>query len=182
MNARLQTIRTGRTSALFALLAIAAGYSATPAAAHTEQYYTSHMCKATDRNGVHHSSIRFESGLAVNRHNTGTLFLRCPVPYRRNTGNLSVIRVRLQARDQSSVKSVVLRICEVSEDGSTVSCPISAQARSGVGFDAGSVVLSAALTPSANTRWVFLDLEIPDRDSQTGLSSVVGYRVCRGSC
>jgi hypothetical protein len=80
----LKAITCSLASAL-AFLAVASIYGAAPAAAHTEEYYTSHMCQATDQNGIHTSQIRFEAGLAVNRHNSNTYFLRCPVPYVRKT-------------------------------------------------------------------------------------------------
>jgi hypothetical protein len=155
MRNRHRAIGTRRIVTATALLAIASIYGAAPAAAHTEEYYTSHMCQATDQNGKHTSDIRFDSGLAVNRHDSATRYLKCPVPYVRKTGNLSAIRVRLRALDQSSVKGILLRICEVNDADDSVVCPIASQVQSGIGFDGGMIVLEAAFTPTAATRWIF---------------------------
>jgi hypothetical protein len=118
----------------------------------------------------------------VNWHESNTYLLKCPVPYIRNTNNLSEVRVRLRAVDRHSQKGVLLRICETRDNDGSANCPIAAQDQSGIAFDGGLVVVEAVFVPSVDTRWLSLDIHIPDRDTQTGLSSVIGYRVCRGNC
>jgi hypothetical protein len=46
----------------------------------------------------------------------------------------------------------------------------------------GFVNLQVQFTPQAATRWLYLEIAIPDQDTQSGRSFVSGYRVCRGAC
>ena len=179
IRASFASVGVRRIVAATAFAAMPSIFGAMPAAAHTEEYYTPQLCQATDLNGIPSSQIRFLA-TAVNWHDSNTYYLKCPVPYVRNTNNLSVVRVRLRAIDRHSQKSVVLRICETRDSDGVVTC--AAQGQSGIAFDGGLTVVEAVFTPSAATRWLSLDIFVPDRDSQTGLSSVIGYRVCRGSC
>jgi hypothetical protein len=79
----------------------------------------------------------------------------------------------------SSGEQILMRICEIRDSDGNVSCPASAV--SGIAFNGGLVTIETALNPNTQTRWLYLDIRIPDRTA-LGASAVIGYRVCRGAC
>lgn len=169
---------------LICTLAVVSITSATHVGAHPEAYYSAHICQPVDRYGVPTKGISYIYGGAYNMDEDTTLWLVCPVPYVRDTNDLSTVRVRLRAEDRHSQQGVRLHICETHDDASPSSgvCPIEAQAHSGNAFALGSVLVEAAFNPGPETRWIFLNIEVPDMDTQTGKSGIIGYRVCRGNC
>ena len=173
---------------MLAFCALAVFTYALAAAAHTTGYFPASACKTTlgPVNGQISHAFRFQHGWAVNHHNDDNRFLECPIPYQRNTNDLSDIAVRVMVNDRHGGKSIKAEVCESKSFSPSnppnpalqLSCGTTVS--SGTGFK-GFTVLSPKLSISAETRWLLLIVEIPDAGT-TGKSAVQGYRVCRGNC
>lgn len=139
------------------------------------------MCIGTDENGEPWPATRFAHGIAENFSDDHTRHLYCPVPYVREANPARII-VRMSGFDNTNDGALKLRLCEKPLDvfvEEPASCHDDASTGNG---SMGFYTLETDFFPTADTRWVYLHIEIPDSDAQTGRSYVSGYRVCRGSC
>ena len=152
-----------------------------PALAQDNVYYHASMCIGVDEFGEPWSAIRFADGVASNFSDGNTRYLVCPVPYVRDLENPAVI-VRVSGLDNTDDGRLRVQLCEKPLDTVALepaTCHDSASTSNGsIGF----TTLEASFIPDSSTRWVYLRIEIPDSDAQSGRSYVSGYRVCRGSC
>lgn len=161
-------------------------------------YYSAAMCKparSTTSNGQ--TDLRFEYADAINsdsgplkggwynfdKSNKETLI--CPVPFNRFISGSVKARVVVNDRSNSTTGTVGVQLCAQSAHGETV-CPSgsanSSTGNSFIGTKTVAVEISTAATGSSLAdfyRWYWLKLTLPNIDSQTGASGVLGYRVTR---
>jgi hypothetical protein len=115
-----------------------------------------------------------------NKDNNTDEWLICPVPYEREADKFTwLISVRVVVDDRHSEKNVGVQLCRQPREEEAV-CPL-VLANNGTGEPGfiGKKTVDVAIRPGSETRWVWLKIRVPDVDSQTGVSGVLGYRVWR---
>jgi hypothetical protein len=177
----MKTLRSISLSFASALLAIGAS---TDAWASTDIYYSAAACKPGYAGAFHDSGAEGFAwdtrGGWYNKDNNDDELLICPVPYERETDKFThLIRVRVVVDDRHSEKNVGVQLCRQPGEGEA-ECPLEL-ANNGTGSPEflGKKTVDVSIRPGSETRWVWLKIRVPDIDSQTGASGVLGYRVWR---
>ena len=159
------------------LIVIITAFSSDFTLAHDELYYPAINCKAIVNDGGATHDIKWGIIGARNVHSTNRRWISCPVPYARDVTNLRPVTVVVRVRDNTGDGSIKLRLCEGDELGNT-NCAPNVQ----TSVNGQHSTLKQRIVPRHQTRWLSATIEIPDHDTQTGVSTVSGYRVCRGEC
>lgn len=168
------------------LAALFAAASTTAALASSDElYYPASNCQPFDGNGWHgggSSGFAFLSSVGglYNFDATNAEALVCPVPYVRDTDDLNPITVRIVVDDrhhQSGIRAFICgrdstgpKICDGDDNFPTV-------------FGVSTIELT--IQPVAATRFVWIEVLIPDNDddnnpfTDNGTSGMLGYRVLR---
>jgi hypothetical protein len=170
-------------SLYFALTLLAVGAS-TDASASSDVYYSAAACMPGYAGAFHDSGAEGFAwdtrGGWYNKDNNTDEWLICPVPYEREADKFTwLISVRVVVDDRHSEKNVGVQLCR--QPGEEVAeCPLEL-ANNGTGEPGflGKKTVDVAIRPGSETRWVWLKIRVPDVDSQTGVSGVLGYRVWR---
>ena len=169
-------------------LILAAALAVIPASAlasSDELYYPASSCMPFSGGGWHGGG---SEGFAF-VSSTGGLYnfdtddveaLVCPVPYFRDTGNLKRITVKVVVEDLHHSLGVTAFLCGRDATGPKI-CD------SGNNFPTvfGTSTIELSIQPVAATRFVWIEVVIPDDDednqqfSDRGTSGVLGYRVLR---
>ncbi len=172
-----------RTLLLTAALAALCAGSAS--ASSDELYYPATNCHPFDGNSWHgggSTGFAFLSSVGgwYNFDAANSQALVCPVPYFRDENNLEAITVRLVVDDRHGAKftqaflcgrdSTGPKICDSDDDFPTVF---------------GTSTIELTIQPVAATRFVWVEVLVPDDDNDNnaftpnGTSGVLGYRVFR---
>ena len=168
------------------LAAVLAAISVTPALASSDElYYPASNCQPFDGNGWHgggSSGFAFLStvGGLYNFDATHAEALVCPVPYFRDTNDLRPITVRVVVEDLHHQSGITAYLCGRDSTGPKI-CD------SGDNFPTvfGVSTIELTIQPAASTRFVWIEVVIPDNDednnpfSDRGTSGMLGYRVLR---
>lgn len=150
-----------------------------------ELYYPASNCQPFDGNGWHgggSSGFAFLSSVGglYNFDATHAEALVCPVPYFRDTDDLKPITVRIVVDDKHHSSGVIAYLCGRDSTGPKI-CD------SGDNFPTvfGVSTIELTIQPIAATRFVWIEVVIPDDDedneqfSDRGTSGILGYRVLR---
>jgi hypothetical protein len=155
------------------------------ASAHDELYYSAAACvpvNASHFNGSGAQGFQFTNvGTWSNYDDNDTQILICPVPYFRDTANLDPIVVRVVIDDFNLQVFARAFLCGRDSASGAQHC-VNAD-----NFPTiyGNSFIELSLTPTSNTRFVWLEVHIPpDADDNNGLtpdatSGLVGYRIFR---
>jgi hypothetical protein len=165
--------------------ALAGAPLASASASSDELYYPATNCHPFDGaswQGGGSSGFAFVSSVGGwYNYDAGTpQALVCPVPYFRDTSNLERITVRIVVDDRHGTSftraylcgrdSTGPKICDSADNFPTV-------------FGVSTIELS--IQPVASTRWVWVEIVVPDDDNDNnaltpnGTSGALGYRVLR---
>lgn len=175
-------IRLHRHTTL-AMLALASLGIAQTADAHDELYYSAAACvpvAASHFNGSGAQGLQFTNvGSWANYDSNETQILVCPVPYARDTGNLASIVARVVIDDRHWTSFARAYLCGRDTSGGQ-SCVTNDNFPTVV----GNSTIELSLTPAAGTRFVWIEVHIPDNEtanpfSGVGTSEMIGYRIFR---
>jgi hypothetical protein len=150
-----------------------------------ELYYPASNCQPFDGNGWHgggSSGFAFLSSVGglYNFDATHAEALVCPVPYFRDTGDLKPITVRVVVDDKHHLSGVQAYLCGRDSTGPKI---CDSQDNFPTVFGVSTIELT--IQPVAATRFVWIEVVIPDDDednqqfSDRGTSGILGYRVLR---
>ena len=168
------------------LAAVLAAVSVTPALASSDElYYPATNCQPFDGNGWHgggSSGFAFLStvGGLYNFDATHAEALVCPVPYFRDTNNLDRITVRIVVDDRHHLSGITAFLCGRDSTGPKI---CDSDDNFPTVFGVSTIELS--IQPIAATRFVWIEVVIPDNDddnnalTDNGTSGMLGYRVLR---
>jgi hypothetical protein len=150
-----------------------------------ELYYPASNCQPFNATGLHGSgaegfSFSSSVGGLYNFDRDDPEALVCPVPYFRDTNDLKPITVRVVVEDLHHSLGVTAFLCGRDSTGPKI-CD------SADNFPAvfGTSTLELTIQPVAGTRFVWIEVLIPDNDedndpfSDRGTSGMLGYRVLR---
>jgi hypothetical protein len=170
---------TGLMSASLSLAVVS------PVSAHDELYYSAADCKPVNAGHWNGSGAEgFEwvgnSGGWYNFDHDEMQILVCPVPYFRDVNDLAPIVVRAVIDDKHNDSLASASLCRKAADASAPVCASADNFPTVVGLS----TIELSVTPDVNTRFVFLEVRIPDDDDDnafagTGTSGLIGYRVFR---
>ena len=142
-------------------------------------YYPISMCQGTDQHGrIAANDVRFRYGVAENYHDSENRYMVCPVPF--DPAQTGKVIVRVVGFDNNNGTDGRLRavLCESLLNTTNNCAPPSQSSDAFMGYSS----LEVSYSVDNDTRFLYLNYEIPDVDSQSGRSYAFGYRVCRGSC
>jgi hypothetical protein len=170
------------------LLLAAALTAAVPAlalASSDELYYPASNCQPFDGNGWHgggSSGFAFLSSVGglYNFDATHAEALVCPVPYFRDTGDLKPITVRVVVDDRHHLSGIAAYLCGRDSTG-----PKICDSADNFPTVFGTSTIELTIQPAAATRFVWIEVVIPDNDddgnafTDNDTSGMLGYRVLR---
>jgi hypothetical protein len=167
------------------LVASAAGFGPSAAAAHDELYYSAAACVPVHLahwQGNGSTGFEFTNvGSWANRDRNATQILVCPVPYRRNAADLAPIVARVVIDDFNPAVFARAFLCGRASGPNNQHCVSS----DNFPTVTATSTIELSLTPRTSTRFVWLEIHIPpDADDDNpftldGRSSLVGYRIFR---
>jgi hypothetical protein len=177
--------RTGSLRTLLLTAALAAGSGAPVSASPDELYYPATNCHPFDGaswQGGGSSGFAFVSSMGgwYNYDANDQQALVCPVPYFRDTSNLERITVRVVVDDRHGTVFTRAYLCGKDSTGPKI-CD------SADNFPSvfGTSTIELSIDPQASTRFVWIEVVVPDNDDDNnaftlnGTSGVIGYRVFR---
>lgn len=174
-----QIFSTGLMVASLSLAAVG------PVAAHDELYYSAADCKPVNAGHWNGSGAQgFEwvgtAGGWYNYDHDDMQILVCPVSYLRDVNDLAPIVVRAVIDDRHDSVFAAASLCRRTAGSSAPVCVSGDNFPTAVGIS----TIELSVTPDINTRFVFLEVRVPDDDdynafSGTGTSGFIGYRVFR---
>lgn len=148
-----------------------------PAAASDELYYSASNCKpieAGHTNGSGAEGLEWFRGRWLNFDRDDVQILVCPVPYKRKPNNLQMVSVRAVVSDLNPHTFTTAILCRQGANGNVNAC----DAKDSFPSQLGTSTISLSVQPTNNTRFIFLEIHVPDDDSN-GTSGFIGYRVFR---
>jgi hypothetical protein len=173
-----------RRSLLLAAVVLAAA-PAIALASPDELYYPASNCQPFDGNGWNgggSSGFAFLSSVGglYNFDANDAEALVCPVPYFRDTGDLKPITVRVVVDDRHHLSFIRAFLCGRDSTGPKI-------CTSADNFPTvfGTATIELTIQPAASTRFVWIEVVIPDNDDDNnpwtlnGTSGMLGYRVLR---
>lgn len=172
-----QNLRILRQSLLYILLLLwFFGGTSASAQSLDNVYYSASNCTPVD------GGFRWDisKGGLYNHDQDNRRRLICPIPYYRNSNDLSRIRVRIVIEDRHNFGNngtVHAVICRQTATGNA-DCVASSGVQTTIPF-VGVEILDTGITPNNATRWIYANISVPDVDSNNGISGVKGYRVLR---
>jgi hypothetical protein len=168
------------------LAAVLSVVSATAALASPDElYYPASNCQPFDGtgwNGGGSSGFAFLSSVGglFNFDANDAEALVCPVPYSRDTNDLKPITVRVVVEDRHHLSLVRAFLCGRDSTG-----PKICDSADNFPTVMGTSTIELTIQPAASTRFVWIEVVIPDNDDDNdpwtlnGTSGMLGYRVFR---
>jgi hypothetical protein len=150
-----------------------------------ELYYPASNCQPFDGNGWHgggSSGFAFLSSVGglYNFDATHPEALVCPVPYFRDTNDLKPITVRVVVDDYHHLAFTRAYLCGRDSTG-----PKICDSADNFPTVMGNSTIELTIQPTSSTRFVWIEVVIPDNDDDNnpwtlnGTSGMLGYRVLR---